>query len=855
MDVSNVDLPGDDSWLLTCCQRACPVGTDVSAYLALIAESRFAEALAIVREENPFPGTCGRVCDHPCEALCRRTESDQPVAIRALKRFLADYERGRPASRPERIEPSRPEKVAVIGAGPAGLTAASDLVRRGFHVTVLEALPKAGGMMRVGIPDYRLPPDVLDFDLEYLRQLGVEITLNTSLGRDVTLSQLKAQGCGAVLLATGAHGSRPLTIKGADLPGVLDGIDFLRRVKLGDVPQLGGRVVVIGGGDVAMDTARTALRLGAKEVKLFCLESREQMPAHDWEMREALDEQIEFHCSCGPVEMLGDGRVRGVRFVRCTNVLDESGAFAPQFDTSESLTVDAEAVLPAIGQIATFGHEPADGVGVTDRRLYAVDPQTLQASAPWIFAAGDAAYGTATVIKAVAAGHQAATSICEYLEGRPLSGRWRPVRHPERIARAEVPPTWEDLSAAEEPELPARQRAGSFSEVKLGLTEAAATAEAGRCMRCDHETKSYTYSRKIREQIYRAARDIGGDQAATVDFLRTKLSDRRQRPHTDRRPALFDDLVFLPANLTRLVIDPYREDCNTATTIGRRADKPLKLAGPVLIGGVRFSELDERTVAALCTGAKQAQIALRAGTDVGPLSDDLQVIRTVPLGGPATSIGAAAAVELIPPDVGAALDTAAVRSAADACRSTAPGAPIGIAVGPENVAANVQASVEAGLDFVTLHAIRPSAAPGCEGGVELNGIPHIGVLDEAVRTLWDTGKGEEIDLIYFGFIRGGGDAAKALALGAKAAMIGQAAIIAAAACGEDRDVEQRGQCICRLVQAISMEASILARSCGKTDVQNLEPEDLRALSVATSRATSVPLVGAEKVYAPDGAGP
>ena len=317
--------------------------------------------------------------------------------------------------------------------------------------------------------------------------------------------------------------------------------------------------------------------------------------------------------------------------------------------------------------------------------------------------------------------------------------------------------------------------------------------------------------------------------------------------------ASFDDLVFLPANLTRLVIDPYRESCNTATVIGERVDRPLKLAGPVLIGGIPFAELDKRTLGVLCQGAQQAEVALRAPIDVRLPTNDLRVIRTAPLGGSAESIVAASAVELIPDDFGAAVDAAAMGSAAEAYRSMAPGVPIGIAVGPEEVAANVRSAVEAGLDFITLHAMSPLPAPGLEGGVELNSVPRIGVLDEAVRALRSIRRAEDIDLIYFGCVRGGADAAKALALGAKAVMIGQAALIAVAARGDDDHPER--QCISRLVQAISMEASILARGCGKTDVQNLEPEDLRALSVATSRATSVPLAGTEKVYAPGGAGP
>ncbi|HJN17969.1 MAG TPA: FAD-dependent oxidoreductase, partial [Armatimonadota bacterium] len=626
-----VEFSPDASASLTCCQRACPVCTDVSAYVALVAQGRFREALAIVREENPFPSTCGRVCDHACEAHCRRAESDQPVGIRALKRFLADHERGGDVDWPERIVPSREQKVAIIGSGPAGLTAATDLLRRGYQVSVFEALPVVGGMMRVGIPDYRLPPDVLDFDLEHIRRLGVEVKLNTALGREFSLADLQADGYEAALLATGTHASRELRVEGVGLPGVSAGIDFVREAKLGDAPDVGKRVVVIGGGDVAMDSARTALRLGAEQVDLFCLESREDMPAHDWETREALDEQIRFHCGWGPTELTGEGRVQRATFTRCTSVFDSSGRFAPTFDASQLTTVDADAVLHAIGQAGEFAHAPEDGVEVTEAQLYRADSSTLQTTAPWVFAAGDAAYGTATVIEAVASGHRAAASIREYLEGRPLTGAWEPVLHADRVERAEVSLDWGELPSAEEPELPADERVRSFAEVKLGLDEGAAVLEASRCMRCDHETDSRTYSRLVREQVYHLARDMGESERERLDFLARKLADSRDRPRVEEHSASLGDLLFLPANLTRLVIDPYREPCNTRTVIGERAAKPLALSGPVAVGGFPLTELAESTLAGLCQVSRDAEMALRVPVGVELPAGGALVIRVAPL--------------------------------------------------------------------------------------------------------------------------------------------------------------------------------------------------------------------------------
>lgn len=838
MPQAYVEFPADGSSSLTCCQRACPVGTDVSSYVALIAQGRFAEALEVVREENPFPATCGRACDHVCEGHCRRGESDGPVAIRALKRFLADRERAGEPNWPARIEPWRPQQVAIVGAGPAGLTAASDLLRRGFHVKVFEALPAAGGMMRVGIPDYRLPPEVLEFDLEHLRRLGVEISLNAALGRDFTLSDLKAQGYEAVLLATGTHGSRPLKVPGAELPGVIPGIDFLRQVKLrvwGHTrPRIGKTVVVIGGGDVAMDTARTALRLGAERVDLFCLESREEMPAHDWETREALDEQIRFHPGWGPVEFVGDDRVRQVKFVACTSVFDASGKFAPTFDPSVTNTVEADTVLPAIGQVSQFAHAPEDGVETTPGQLYRADRCLLQTTAPWVFAAGDAVHGTATIIQAVASGHRAAASICEYLEGRPLTGCWEPVRRESRLERLEIPHGWEELASAVEPELPAHERVRSFVEVKLGLDEAAAVAEASRCMRCDHETESYSYSRVIREQVYQLARDVGDNEAACLAGLKRKLFEGQERPRVGRRAASFDDLVFLPATLTRLVIDPYREPCNTRTVIGARATRPLELAGPILIGGLPFAELAADLVAALCHGAATSGVGLRVPPGLVLPTQDLALIRVVPWGEPAGPVGAAGAIELVPEAPDAPLDPASLARALETYQALAPGVPIGITLGPDNVAANVQTAVTAGLDFATLWG-----AATVTGWAESGGCPRIDVLADAVEALRAINREEDLDLLYFGGVTGGGDAAKALALGAMAVMIGQAAVIAAGAADEG---------VAGFVRSMLMEASILARCCGKTDVHNLEPEDLRSLTIETSRATGAPLVGRDVNY-------
>jgi hypothetical protein len=313
-------------------------------------------------------------------------------------------------------------------------------------------------------------------------------------------------------------------------------------------------------------------------------------------------------------------------------------------------------------------------------------------------------------------------------------------------------------------------------------------------------------------------------------------------------PAPFDDLVFLPANLTRLVIDPYRERCNTRTVIGGGAQSPLELSGPVLIGGIPFSELADGVVAALCRGAKAAEVGLRVPIGVQLPSDDLRVVRVVPLQGRPDWTGAASAVELAPDDPSGPLRAGDLRQAAERCRSVAPQIPIGVALAPGRVASNVQAAVEAGMDFVTLCAMRPSDAKGPGGPVEAEGVPQIEVLAEAIEGLRAVNREGDLDLIYFGGIRGGGDAAKALAMGATAVMIEQAALIAVGACQGESDAGQGAERVVRFVRALLMEASILARGCGKTDLHNLEPEDLRSLTIETSRLTGVPLVGRDVVF-------
>ncbi len=472
------------------CGLTCPTGINVQGYVALIAAGKFQEALALIRERNPFPSVCGRVCHHPCEEKCNRGELDQPIAINPLKRFVADYVREKRARGelvverpPLSIDRDKP-KIAVIGSGPAGLTAAQDLAQLGYPVTVFEALPVLGGMMRVGIPDYRLPKDMLADDIEQIIALGVEFKTNTAIGKDLTLQDLRQQGYKAVFAAVGTPLSRKLPLPGAQLPQVLLGVDFLRAVNLGYRVPIGKKVVVIGGGNVAIDVALTALRSGAEAIDLVCLESREEMPAHEWEIEDALEEGVAIHCSWGPVAILeNNGNVAGLRVKKCTAVFDAQGKFNPAFDETVTTTFPADTVIIAIGQatdLSLFGDDAA--LLATPGGLIAVDQVTLQTPLEGVFAGGDAVSGPASVVEAIHYGHEAAISIDRYLRGADVR-EGRPAAKPEPAAM----PQYRAFPRAprQEPrKLSPTERRGNFKEITTTLTEEQAVAEAARCLNC-----------------------------------------------------------------------------------------------------------------------------------------------------------------------------------------------------------------------------------------------------------------------------------------------------------------------------------------------------------------------------------
>jgi heterodisulfide reductase subunit A len=476
------------------CKDACPAHIDVQGYVALIGQGKFAEALALIRRTIPFPGVIGRVCNHPCETACNRGEYDQPIAICSLKRFVADWEQraGFEADR-EPVPAPNGRRVAVIGAGPAGLTVAHDLALQGIGVTVFEALPVAGGMLAVGIPDYRLPRDVLEREIARIESLGVEIRLNAPVGGEggPSLEDLR-RDYDAVFIGVGAHLERQLRIAGEELEGVTPGAVFLRELNLRRPGTTGGiasrldgkRVAVVGGGNVAIDAARSALRLGAESVTIVYRRSRAEMPASAWEVEDAEEEGIRFHFLANPIGILGQqGRVASLECVRMKlGEPDASGRRRPLPIEGSEFVLDVEVVIPAIGQAPNLSFMATGELQVTRWGTLAADPDTMATQVPGVFAGGDAVSGPATAIEAIAAGKRAAASIQRTLQGEALIG---PAEGLPAVPFDQV-----DLRRAQKqvraimPKLPVQSRTTDFSEVESGFSEEQALAEARRCLNC-----------------------------------------------------------------------------------------------------------------------------------------------------------------------------------------------------------------------------------------------------------------------------------------------------------------------------------------------------------------------------------
>lgn len=458
------------------CQNACPAGVEVPLYIDAIRKGDYANAVRIIREDNPFPAVCGRVCTHPCESKCQREQIDEPIAIRALKRFAADYDMKHPQK--VILTSLKGKNVAVIGAGPAGLTAAYYLAREGYGVTVFEALPVAGGMLAVGIPDYRLPKDILEAEVNHIKSVGAKIILDTALGKDFTLQDLKNQGFEAIFIAMGAHKDLKLGVPGEDLEGVFSAIDFLKKLKLLKGVETGKKVAVIGGGNAAVDAARTALRHGADEVHVFYRRSCEEMPAQEEEVNDAMEEGVKFHFYTTPIEILGKGnKVDKIRIQRMRpGDFDRSGRRRPMPIANSEFDVKIDNVIVAIGQ------QPA--VDISELQTYKdgtieVNENTLETSLQGVFAGGDCITGPATVIEAINWGHKAALAIDKYLGGVMYNKTKKYVR------KAEYEPDEKPMERCKTQKMTPVERRMNFAEVECCLSEELAYQEAYRCLRCD----------------------------------------------------------------------------------------------------------------------------------------------------------------------------------------------------------------------------------------------------------------------------------------------------------------------------------------------------------------------------------
>ncbi len=481
------------------CRSSCPIHTDVCGYITAIAEGRDEDAYRIARANNPFASICGMVCGAPCEANCRRGDLDAPVAIRALKRYVTDkYGPGNGNGNDalyheacdERMLPPDHgdyEKVAVVGAGVSGLTVAHDLRRLGYQVTVFEADSVPGGMLATGVPVYRLPREQVQHEIQAILSLGIELKCNMRLGRDFSIEDLRKQGFGAIFLGVGLPLGRKLPLPGTDLPGVHDGLEFLRGFNEGAPLPLGRRVVVIGGGYVAYDVARSALRLeGDREVHIVCLEQRPEMPADEREITEGEEEGIRLHDGWGPRDIVRqDGAGITLHMMKCTSVFDEEGRFSPDLDESVTDSIDADSILFAIGQTSDLSFlVPGDKVDL-EGELIKVNPKTYQTTAPDIFACGDVAHGARLFIDAIASAHVAARSMHDYLRGTHTDVVVRKQWTPASFKMAEG---WESVERREAPIIEAEQRTASRDPIEQVYPEAEARRESSRCLRCEVNT-------------------------------------------------------------------------------------------------------------------------------------------------------------------------------------------------------------------------------------------------------------------------------------------------------------------------------------------------------------------------------
>lgn len=486
--------PGGYGEILTApCQNDCPAGVRIPDFIGLMADGKIDEAVDVFKSTNPFPAVIGRVCPHPCQDVCTRNSIEQAVCIMYLHRFVGDHaiEMRARGIVPREHGAGDGEEVAIVGAGPAGLTCAYYLAKFGHKVTIFEALPAVGGMMRTGIPEYRLPNRIIDAEVDFIRDLGVDIQCNTHIGKDISLDKLRSQHK-AVFLGVGAHVGKSMGVEGEeDYEGVIDAVAYLRRVGLGDRTKPGDRVCVIGGGNTAIDAARTSLRLGCAEVTIVYRRGRDQMPANIWEIEEAEEEKVNFRLLANPTKILGsDGRITGMECIKMElGEPDESGRRRPVPVAGSEFIVECDVVIPAVSQEPDLGLIEDSGIEATKWNTIVTDPWTMATAIEGVFAGGDAVLGPMTVVAAVGQGRRAALAMNQYLKGEKVAddagAMMKALADAAFAADGTVDVSgYTPCSAHGMPALTPEERVKDFSQVELGYKHPTALAEADRCIRC-----------------------------------------------------------------------------------------------------------------------------------------------------------------------------------------------------------------------------------------------------------------------------------------------------------------------------------------------------------------------------------
>lgn len=818
-----MDDQEDQHFVPAPCQTACPVGTDAPSYIGYAWEGKWADAFEAITATNPFSAICGRVCDAPCERSCRRTESDGPVAIRNIKRFVLDQLGDGYALPPVAV--TRKETVAIVGGGPAGMTAAQDLSEAGFKVHVYEASDRLGGMAVWGIPRFRLPEGIIKQDIDRILKHcpEIEVHYNTPLGPDLTLDDLKARH-DSVVLAIGASQGRKMGIPGEDRPQVVDGISFLRRINSGERPTLPANVLVVGGGDVAMDACRVALRMpGVKEVKVLYRRGPDEMPARADELKGALYEGIEivYHTQPQAVIDLPDG---GMALQCVRTELGEKGKDgrrrAVVIPGSEQ-DIECGLIIAAVGQKAV--NSDLEQRGLMDDDRVRANFATMGTADDKVFAAGDGGFGGSSIIEAVAHGHR----VAYYVKAK-LDGRKNPLAYEKPLLTRRVPPAndsdWEVIPMLEQNFNGIGKDPLAFQEVEDTFSLAVGKRAAARCFRCDAETGSSEYNVQARESVIAMSRSAESEEQKQ-GLLQSRLGGRTD-PFGDYHTGLLDEIVFLPANLSRLVIDPYREDCKTRTEVGR-----VSLASPILVGG--FDRAPEEIRGDIAQAAAKQGIAYLG-------SKQLAGVPWLQLCGRNAPSPDAAIAILSGPD-------------ADMPARTHVGQQLGVVATAGNVKAAIRFALDKQLDVVVLDATGSCSIVG-----ELKGAPDLSILRDAIALLRELDQEESVDLIFYGGVRTGTDMAKLLALGAKAVVAATSLAFAVGgtikeigdmAYHSEMDSETRQKAASMFITSMVSEGSMMARCTGKTNIVNLEPEDLRAYTVATSRATGISLPGRNAIPA------